>query len=470
MSKELYKHQADYLESHWDSEFYALFWEMGCGKTRAILEGINKLCGSGQVEYLIVIAPNGVHSNWPKRQAPIWLDVPYEYVIWDDTRNLKAWRENFEHCMSYDGLKIIAMNVEAFQTKDGNGIKFASNIINRGAQRSFLVIDESSTIKSPKANRSKEIVKLSRLCKYRRILTGTPITQSPFDVWMQGEALKKNIWRKNYYMFRQHHGQFKIARFGNRSFEELVMYRNLDEIRESIQEWGSEVIKSECMDLPPKVYEVIEVDMSDEQIKAYREMRDYYVATLGQTVVTTDTPLTKLTKLHQIACGHILDEDGNTIRLKHNRIKALQTALDSLACKVIIYCQFRDTLREIVEHLGDACVEYSGRINDTDRNSAVDRFQSSPDIRYIVISLQSSGAYGLDLYAAGAVIYASNGYSLERRMQSEDRAHRPGQVHDCVTYIDLICPNTVEEGILTALTTKIDVASQVTRLMTDWLR
>lgn len=466
----LHKHQAEYLESHWDSKYFALFWEMGAGKTRAILEGANALYEAGLMDTLLIIAPNGVHPNWPNRQAPLWLTCQWDSIVWNDRRHTKAWRQHAADVMSLDSLKIVAMNVEAFQKKNSEGVKFANQIVNRSEFGAFLVIDESSTIKNPKANRSKEIVRLSRLCKYRRILTGTPITQGPFDIWMQGEALQKNIWRKNYYMFRQHHGQFRIARFGNRSFEELVTYRNLDEIQDQMSKWSSQVIKAECLDLPPKTYAIVEVPMTKEQVKSYKEMLDYYATTVEGQLITTDTPLVKLTKLHQITTGHIIDEDGNTIPIKHKRLDALDTTLEGLSCKTIIYCQFVAPLQEVVAHLGDSCVEYSGRTSDTDRQEAVDRFQSDDDIRYIVISLQSSGSFGLDLYAAGAVIYYCNGYSLERRMQSEDRAHRPGQEHDSVAYIDFISPGTVDENVQQALSQKIDVGSQVTRLMTSWLR
>jgi SNF2 family DNA or RNA helicase len=453
-----------------DSKYYALFWEMGSGKTRAILENVNRLYEDGKVDTLIIIAPNGVHTNWPRRQAPLWLTVPYQTVVWNNKRHTKAWRIHLADVLASDDLKILAFNVEAFSRKGNDASKLINQILHRSATRSFLVIDESSSIKNPKANRSKEIVKLSQSSGYRRILTGTPITQGPFDIWMQGEALDKNIWRKNWYMFRQHHGEFRIARFGNRSFEELVCYRHMDEIKERLAEFSSEVIKAECLDLPPKVYEVIDVELTKEQQKAYKQMVDYYAAEVGTEVITTDTPLTKLTKLHQIVTGHIIDDEGSVHSIPHNRLKTLEVTLESLACKTIIFCQFVAPIKEIMELLGNEAVEYSGRIVDDARQQAIDKFQYDDAVKYIVISLQSSGAYGLDLYNAGAVVYYCNGYSLERRMQSEDRAHRPGQSHECVTYVDIVCPGTVDENVQQALTDKIDVASQVTSLMTSWLR
>lgn len=467
---ELYQHQQDYLSQHTDSDFYALFWEMGAGKTRAVLEGFERLFEDEKADLLVVIAPNGVHPNWPKRQAPLWLTYDYESITWSSKHSSKRFRDHAANVANYPGMKILAMNVEALSTRGGNASKFVRNMIKRCQFGAFLVIDESTTIKNAKANRSKEIAALSRLFKYRRILTGTPSTESPFDLWMQFEVMDQHFWGRNYYMFRQHHGQFVTRRFGNRAFDEVVGYRNLDELKERIAPHCSEVIKSECLDLPPKVYEVREVELTDEQAKAYRQMKDFYAVQLVDDDITVDTPLAKLQKLHQITTGHIINEDGVPVKIKHNRIKALRETLEELSCKTIIFCQYVEPIKEIMEELGDGAVEYSGRIGDDERQEAVDGFQHDDDVRYIVISLQSSGAYGLDLFAAGAVLYYCNGYSLERRMQSEDRAHRPGQVHACVTYIDFISPGTVDENVQQALTDKIDVASKITRLMSSWLR
>lgn len=469
--QKLYNHQAEYLASHVDAEYFALFWDMGAGKTRAILETARELHARDLVDTLVIIAPNGVHINWTRRQVPIWLDdVEHACLTWDGKHTSKKWRTAVADWVSSDKLKILTMNVEALSYKGGAGTKFIDQIASKMGHRAVLVIDEASTIKSPKANRSKVIVRVAPKFKYRRILTGTPITQSPFDIWMQGEVLKKNMWKRNYYMFRQHHGQFRIKRMGSRSFEELVSYRHLDEIREHMATWGSEVIKSECLDLPPKIYKIVDVPLTDEQVKAYKQMRDYYAAEVKNELVTADSALTKLTKLHQIACGHLIDEDSVSHPIKHNRLSVLDSELAEISGKIIIFSKFIAPIHELMDHLGDRAVEYSGRIVEDEREEAVDRFQTDPDVDIIVISLQSSGAYGLDLFAAGTVIYYSNGYSLERRMQSEDRAHRPGQLSDKVVYIDMVAPGTVDEAVQQALTDKIDVASQVTGLMTSWLR
>ena len=468
---QLYNHQQEYLESHGDSEYFALFWEMGSGKTRAILETARRLYERGEINTVVIIAPKGVHVNWTRRQVPLWLsDIQTGCITWTHHQRSKKWRQEAADVMASDCLKIIAMNVEAFSTKGGNASQFIDQIINRNGASALLVIDESSTIKNPKANRSKLIVAKSQRFKYRRILTGTPATQSPFDVWSQGEALKKGIWGRNYYMFRQRYGEFRVARFGSRSYEELVCYRNLDELKESISCWSSQVVKNDCLDLPPKIYEVVDVEMSDAQRKAYKEMRDYLLTEVKNETVLVDNALTKLTKLHQITAGHIIDEHGVPHRLEHHRLTVLQDILNELTCKVIIFSQYVECVKEIMELLGDRAVEYSGRIGEDIREDNVDRFQNDDAVRYIVISLQSSGAYGLDLYNAGAVVYYTNGYSLERRMQSEDRAHRPGQSHDKVVYIDMVSTDTVDENVQKALTNKIDVASKITSLMKSWLR
>jgi SNF2 family DNA or RNA helicase len=443
---------------------------MGAGKTRAILHNVEQLYHENLVDLLIVIAPNGVHPGWITRQAKQWLTVDFEGLIWSSKHNNKNFRLRTSDVLAHKGLKIIAMNVEALSTRGSGASKLLISAINRCQFGAFLVVDESTTIKSPKANRSKEIAMISWKTKYRRILTGTPSTESPFDLWMQFEVMKKNFWGRGFYMFRQRYGEFITRRFGTRAFEEVVGYRNIDELKEMIAPYSSEVIKSECLDLPPKTYTVVEVELTREQKTHYKQMLNYYTTVVANEEVVTDTPLARLQKLHQIVTGHIITEEGEPLKIPHNRMTALKQTLDTLTCKAIIFCQYVQPIKEIMDELGDKAVEYSGRTSHDDRQHAIERFQHDDAISYIVISLQSSGAYGLDLYAAGAVIYYCNGYSLERRMQSEDRAHRPGQEHDCVSYIDLVTPGTVDEQVQQSLAQKIDVASQITKLMASWLR
>lgn len=471
---DLYKHQLDYLDDHHDDEFYGLFQEMGCGKTRSILEGVKIQFERMEIDLLVVVALKGVHTNWTRRQVPLWLEgTPHCSIAWSNKYRNKSWQADCEAVLAAkDQLRIVAVNIEALSQKQGAAYKFLESLGKSDGHRAVLVLDESSTIKDPKANRSKQIVKLAKLFAHRRILTGTPSTESPFNLWNQFEFLKAGFWGMSYYMFKQRYGQFKTVRLGARSFEELVSYRNLDELREKIAPYVSEVRMSEAIDIPPKIYKTIDVELTDRQRRAYQQMLDLYAAQLdNDEVVTTDTPLTRLTKLHQIVTGHIIDEYGQAHPLEHNRIDVLKNVLEEITTKAIIFCRFVQPISEIMDLLGDAAVEYSGRITDeAAREEAVDRFQQDPSVRYIVISLQSSGAYGLDLFAAGAVVYYCNGYSLERRMQSEGRAHRPGQLNERVVYYDLVAPGTVDESVQTALLNKIDVASKVTSLMKDWLR
>lgn len=470
----LYDHQIKYLTCHAQDEFHGLFQEMGTGKTRSILENAKQLYFDGKINLVVVIALKGVHSNWTRRQVPVWLDdTPVCCAYWTNKHKNKKFQEHVKNVVYNDlGLRIISVNIEQFQRKQSTAFTFVEKLGKQFGDRALLVLDESSTIKDPKTNRSKQCVKLAKHFKYRRILTGTPSTESPFNLYNQFEFLSPGFWGMSYYMFKQRYGQFKTIKLGHRSFEELVSYRNLDELRQLIAPHITETRKSEALDIPPKTYSIIDVDMTDEQQKAYQEMLGLYAMQVSEyQVITIDSPLTRLTKLHQIVTGHIIDENGVTHNLKHNRIEVLKNLLVGITCKTIIFCQFVEPIREIMELLGDEAVEYSGRITDEEkREEAVDRFQQDPSIRYIVISLSSSGAYGLDLFAAGAVIYYCNGYSLERRMQSEDRAHRPGQTHDKVAYYDIVCPGTVDENVQKALINKIDVASQITTLMKDWIR
>ena len=464
-----FPHQLEYVTQHYNKEYHGLWWAMGAGKTRAILDGAARLYAEGEIDTLVVIALKGVHTNWIRRQAPIWLkDVAWRGIVWNDKRRTKAWKEELEAVLSTDdALRIIAINIEAFSRKNSDAAELVRTIRHRSNASVLGVIDESSTIKDPKANKSKEVVKLSDQFKYRRVLTGTPITESPFNLFQQGEFLKRKYWGTSYYMFRQRYGQFRTARFGNRSFDELVSYRNLDDLKMRMQDLGTEVEKQLSI---PKAYKVVDVELTAEQRRLYNEMLQTFAVQIDDDLITVENALSKLQKLQQIATGHIIHEDQSVTTLEHNGISTFKGLTDTINHKIIVFCKFMQPIKELMEALGDEAVEYSGRIDDEAREQAVDRFQSDPSCKFIVISTKSNAVFGLDLYAAGVVIYYNNDYSLERRMQSEDGAHRPGNKHDRVVYYDFVRTDTVDEDIQEAFANKIDVASQVTRLMRLWLR
>ena len=386
-------------------------------------------------------------------------------------------------CEADNGLRIFVINTEAFSSRRKAGTRtvpppkvfsYINKLIGRGGIMG--VVDESSAIKDPNSNRTKNIIRFGQECQYRRILTGTPITQSPFDVWAQSEFLKPGVLGfNNYFSFKNRYATFvknKVKIKGKLvEFEEVECYRRLEELREKLEAIGDFIEKPPG--LPPKLHFVEYVPLHKEQEKHYASMREELMVELEHDTLHIENALTRLSKLHQILLGFVLDEDKVAHPIKHNRIEALFNLLDKTNDKVIIWTNFRHSLAEVTAHLKKkygrmSTVGYHGAVSQADREYAITAFQNpNSDVRFFVGNQQSAG-YGITLTASSTEVYYSNSYSLEQRLQSEDRAHRIGQ-DNTVNIIDLLVPNTVDEHVREALINKIDVASQVTGLIKKWI-
>jgi len=329
-----------------------------------------------------------------------------------------------------------------------------------------MVVDESTTIKNHAARRTKHIMKISKLAKYRRIMTGSPVTKSPLDLYSQLEFLGGWILdQSNYYAFRSRYAVIVQRSVGTHSFQHIIRYQRLDELQDKLKDCSTRVLKSDCLDLPEKLYTKRSVAMTPEQLKAYVEMKKSAITFFENNPMTAASVLTQMIRLHQITCGHVKTDDGEIKTIKNNRIKELLQVLQETEGKVIIWAVYRHDIqtieKEIENEYGkESVASYYGDTKDSIRQSIVDRFMDSNDSLRFFIGNPKTGGYGLTLTSSHTVVYFSNDYSLEVRMQSEDRAHRIGQTNK-VTYVDLMAEGTIDEKIVKALNNKIDLASQV---------
>jgi SNF2 family DNA or RNA helicase len=233
------------------------------------------------------------------------------------------------------------------------------------------------------------------------------------------------------------------------------------------------VLKEDCLDLPDKIYIKRNIALTSEQLKLYQQMKTMALAVLNGKQVTSVTVLTQLMRLHQITCGHFTADDGSTQLVKSNRIIELMDVLEEVEGKAIIWANYQHDITNIIKAIvekydEESIVDYYGLTPQEDRQENIQQFQNNPKCRFLIGTPQTGG-YGITLTAANTVIYYSNGYDLEKRLQSEDRAHRIGQKKS-VTYVDLICENTVDEKIVKALRNKINIASEVLgEELRDWI-
>ena len=459
-----YAHQLTALEKSWDKTEYGYFMEMGTGKSKVLVDNMAMLYDKGKINGAIIIAPKGVYRNWLSQEIPNHLPshIQPKVVLWtaltSKTKD-KEYRLLFE--TGHD-LHILLMNVEALSTK--KGLEFAAKFMR--CHETMLAIDESTTIKNPSAKRTKSILLLGKQAKYRRILTGSPVTKSPLDLYTQCGFLNSYLLGfDSFYAFRNRYANMIDRNFGGRRVQLIGSYKRLDELSDKIKTFSYRVLKEDCLDLPPKVYIKREVDLTEEQSKAYATMKSAALASLKGKMATAPHILTQMMRLHQITCGHLKNDDGTITEIKNNRLKELVSLLDEVEGKVIIWANYIYDVENIVKVIGeefgaDSIVQYYGAIPAEQRQENIEKFQDpNSKVRFFIGNPQTGG-YGITLTAANTVVYYSNGYDLEKRLQSEDRAHRIGQ-EKSVTYVDFIAPKTVDAKIVKALRAKMNIANEI---------
>jgi len=458
-----YAHQLKALELSWDKKVFAYFMEMGTGKTKVAIDNISMLYDKGKINGALIIAPKGVYKNWYSEELPTHLakHVEHKTVLWQATINKKQQKLLDTLFEPGEDLHILIMNVEAFSTQ--KGVEFAGKFLN--CHNTFMAIDESTTIKNPGAKRTKNIVGLGKYAKFRRIMTGSPVTKSPLDLFKQCEFLDEFLLdHSSYYTFRTRYAIMRKAHFNGRSVEIVVGYKNLGELSDKLKPFSYRVLKDDCLDLPKKTFMKRTITLSAEQDKVYKQMKQMALAQLNGKVITTASALTQLMRLHQITCGHFKADDGSTQVVKNNRLSELIELLEEVEGKAVIWAHYQYDVQTIIDaikkkHGDDSVVDYYGKTPNEERQDNIKKFQSDPKCRFLV-GTPSTGGYGITLTAANTMIYYSNGYDLEKRQQSEARIDRIGQKKP-MTYIDIICEDTVDERIVKALRKKINIASEI---------
>jgi SNF2 family DNA or RNA helicase len=446
--------------------------EMGTGKTKVLIDNMSMLYDKGKIDGALIIAPKGVIKTWYEQEIPTHLPNHIENVtvLWQPNIT-KTQQEKLESLFEIEtALHILVMNVEAFSTE--KGVKFASKFLN--SHKVLMAIDESTTIKTPAAKRTKNILDLGIYAKYRRIMTGSPVTKNPLDLYTQCYFLDPYLLdHASYYSFRNRYAVMKTMHVRGRSIQVVHKFQNLSELSDKLKGFSYRVLKEDCLDLPSKNWTKRHITLSKEQQKVYNEMKKTALATLNGKVTSTMTVITQLMRLQQITCGHFVADDGTTQEIKNNRITELMDVLDEIEGKAIIWGHWQKDIQNMVSeiekiHGPGSVVDYYGLTPQEDRQDNIRKFQSDPKCRFMV-GTPSTGGYGITLTAANTVIYYSNGYDLEKRLQSEDRAHRIGQ-KQTVTYVDLICEDTVDEKIVKSLRNKINIASEVLgEELKDWI-
>lgn len=469
-----YPYQDAVFEETRDMIEAALFLEMGTGKTKIILDTLCWLWSRKKLTGALIVCPATLMPVWKrefeKHYGENW-DRAEVYLYKNaKTKDNEEIQKRF--LLRQKGYcPILIMSIESLSRK-GKGLRFVERFLM--SDYKMMVIDESTTIKNPKAKRSRAVRRLGGLARYRRILTGTPLTNSPLDLFSQMSFLHTKIFGTSFTAFRSRYAHLKdMYAPSGKTFQVVTGFKNLPELKKRIQPYSVWLRKEECLGLPEKVFQTFQVELSPRQKQAYEEMETMCLAELGdEEFVSATIVLTKLLRLQQIADGFLprTEENGEEKIHWFEPIPRLEVLLSIMEWAegsggVVIWSRFRSVVSRIAQELQTVyppteIATLTGGISPEEKASHVEAFQRG-DLR-VLVGTPATGKFGLTLTAAQTMVFYDNDFSLETRLQSIDRAHRIGQKHN-VTYIDLVAEGTIDEKVHEILTNKENVSDVVTR-------
>ena len=426
--------------------------EMGTSKTKVSIDNACYLFCEKKISSVIVVAPNSVYKNWINE-----IEVHSSVV---NNINVHKLDKKFAH--DYDKLNWYLFNVEAMS--HASGVKRIKDVLKFTGKDSMMIIDESTTIKNRGAKRTKNIMELGKYCNYRRILTGSPVTKSPLDLFSQCGFLDKSLLGfGSFFAFQARYAEMHDIEMNGTFVSLPKFFKNLDELEASLKKFSYRVKKEDCLDLPEKIYQKRFVDLNTEQAKSYNDLKEQARTIIEDETVSYANKLTEILRLHQVTNGFVKSNDGAVVEYTNPKMKELVNILEETSGKVIIWANYVHNIESIIQELQkrygkQSTVAIYGAVSTEDRVEGVKKFQTDPNVRFFVGN-PSTGGYGITLTQAKTVIYYSNSYNLEVRQQSEDRAHRIGQT-DNVLYIDIIARGTIDEMIIASLENKVKISAK----------
>lgn len=576
-----FKHQEERFYLYRDKLAHAHLWEMRCGKSKIVIDSAAWLNLQGKITGVLVLAPAGVHINWVRQEIPTHMPqyVGCEPTLWQSNPNAEERRglEKLTKTTGY-GLRVLSMNLEAIRTD--RGFEFARQFLRN--YRCLLVMDEGSMIKNPTAIQTKQLLKLATEAPYRRLLNGSPVVQSPLDLFSQFAFLDWGILGRSHVTFRNRYAivemqgrmknevkkklegiaalngtyvwgeltysemkgvveaglqpvadgpsiEFYVKQAGRSVYEMrwrcgkvigseklffqagetypvITGYRHLDELKERIAPHSDRVLKADCLDLPEKVYSKRYVELSKEQKRMYGELKKECITQAHGREMSAALAITKMLRLQQIVGGFFVPDlqpmyedaratstallvgddapiiqrmDSNAVPIPgpNPRVDALMEDIENgLSGKGIIWARFKAEINLIAKALrqrfgAGAVAELYGDVDSSVRQNAIDLFQrpGSPLV-YLVANPACKGvSRGQNMCAGEWQWYYSNSFSLEDRLQSEDREHSPGQTKN-LGVIDAVAPGTLDDKVIDALRSKKNLADLVTGdKLVEWI-
>lgn len=435
---QLMKHQAEAIKTCAGRECFAYFMEPGLGKTLTVIHEVQQL----PVETIVVICPKSIMSVW------------YEEIEkFAPTNGIDMWGGGYK---TGSGKYWTIINIDAVNRVKGSkntGFELISQLL-RGFRKTMVVVDESTTIKNPNSKRTKAVTELGQLAKYRRILTGTPVANTPLDIYSQMVFLNKDIfpYSKNFFAFRA-----RYAVMGGYENRQVVGYKNLEHLAEIVTKHSFQATKAQCLDLPERTTQIRSVELSTNTWGIYRTLVDELVVELGNTEMPIDVAVTKITKLRQLTGGWIKDAEGNVHRVATEKFKELEALLDECqGQKIIIWTDFVHEILSL-QKLHPKALVYYGAMNTGQRDEARHLFEDLNSGHDIIVIQNATGSTGLTLNAATVSIFYSNPTYPLHKQQARERNHRIGQ-KKCITEYELIVKGSIDETIYVSILNRVSLA------------
>jgi hypothetical protein len=434
-----------------DKEVWAIFSEQGTGKTKVSIDILcHRWLRRMTTGSIVFSSPKGVHSQWIEQQFPkhAWRSVEYDALIWEK-KKIPDWILQKD-----DRLKIISGNIDMLKSK--KGLQLLNDFAELHGKKLLILVDESDSIKNLSSARSQALRDLAVVTKQRAIMTGTPIAKDLTDEWAQFYFLDPDIIGHKYKTSFQ--AQYCImGGFENRS---IIGHRNLEHFKELTAPHIFRATKKE-LDLPEKVYDPLVFDLSDEQRRLIRELRDRFFAEVKvNEVVAVKTGATALIRIQQISNGFYVTEDGALSFLPENpRFDALMSVRKNISGPVIVWCRFKEDIKFLKNKIPGA-VTYYGEDNTKQREEAKAAMISGSATEMLATAgAAGKGVDGLQEVCSDAIYYSNTFNSIDR-WQSEDRIHRMG-MKGTATYYDLIARGGIDRAILSNLKRKKDISTLV---------
>lgn len=441
----------------------ALFFEQGTGKTATAINIYRAKCNAnGRYLKTLVVCPLIVCQNW-KREFALHSSMANNVFVLEGS-GTKRVQQFLKHNSTH---KIFVMNYESLQMPT-----LMAAIAFWGVE--FLIVDEAHRVKNPQAARTKVLTDFSKNVKYKYILTGTPILNSPMDIFSPFKIMRPDAFGDNFFIFRK---RFFYDANANKSWATWPDWKfqteKEAEFSRIIAQHSVKAVKSECLDLPPLVKQRVDVAMSPEQAKVYKQMARDFVAWFDEKNVTMATiALTKVLRLQQIMAGFIRNDEGVDISFeKVPRLDALGELLADICvgskAKVIVWSCFVYNYKQIYQlcdELKLKSVGITGIQTSSEKQASIDAFQNDSEVQ-VCIANPAAGGVGINLTAASYAIFYARSYNLEHDLQAEARNYRGGsEVHKSITRIDLVTPDSIDELILEALANKQNIADNLLQI------